>query len=532
MTGERRMVTVMFRLIEADPPYFYLTDLRKINSMNKRSLSLLGCLAAFVFISAIPANAQNLFDWTGAESGVWGTAENWNPTTGAPPGTASTDDARFNASSDYTSVTLGSPVSMRRLLFESGADEFTLSGSRLTLSYTSGQNFIVHNAGNIQTINSELEMISTGGLRDISIGSGSKLVVGAKLIASGGTDKNVRVTGGGTIDIMAGFTGVNAFSVQGTGTTLNFRGNGGVNRLTTDAGARTNMYVSHNGDYTLSGADSSIYVSFNGTASGTHATNAVRVSPTTGNTVTLGADIDGGGTGIFGRNLQLFYAAVTNATARFDAKAGNILSLNGIILDFTTPGTGSKVEIAGAGVVRYAGTEANTSVTPILISNGTLELGKTAGVNAIGGGEVTLQTPGTLRLAASNQIANSTSLVFAGGLFEVGEFTDSVGSLTLGSAGGILDFDGKSGSITFASLSSIDGTWTINGWSESASIFFADGSGWNAEALSKVVFTGYGEAVFNSETGELYAIPEPSAAWLLGVFGMAWLARRARRVSL
>lgn len=492
----------------------------------------MGCLAAFVFISAIPANAQNLFDWTGSESGAWETTENWNPTTGAPPGTASTDDARFNAMSVHTSVNLGSPVSIRRLLFESGADEFTLSGSKLTLSYTSGQNFIVHNAGNTQTINSELEMISTGNFRDISIGTGSTLVVGAKLIVSGGLDKNVRVSGGGTIDIMAGFTAANSFAVQGTGTTLNFRGNGGVNRLTTDAGARTNMYVSHNGDYTLSGADSSIYVTFNGTASGTHPSNAVRVSPTTGNTVTLGADITGGGTGNFGRNLQLFYTSVTNATARFDAKAGNILSLNGIILDQTTPGTGSKVEITGEGVVRYAGTEANTSVAPILISDGTLELAKTAGVNAIGGGEVTIQTAGTLRLAASNQIANSTNLVFAGGAFQVGAFTDSVGGLEVGASGGVLDFNAQSGSITFASLSSIDGTWTINGWSETASIFFTDGSGWNAEALSKVVFTGYGETVFNSETGELYAIPEPSTAWLLGVFGVAWLAGRARRVSL
>jgi len=135
-----------------------------------------------------------------------------------------------------------------------------------------------------------------------------------------------------------------------------------------------------------------------------------------------------------------------------------------------------------------------------------------------------VNTGGTLRLAASNQIGNATALVFAGGSFDAGAFTETLGALSVGASGGSIHFDGSAGSLTFASLSSIAGTLTISGWTDSASIVFTDGSAWDETALSRVVFTGYGEALFDSLTGELYAsaIPEPSTTVL--IIGAAALA--------
>lgn len=494
-----------------------------------RLASLLAALAMTPLLSS----AQTTFDWTGSTSGTWGTASNWDPATGAPPGTSATDIARFSTTSANTTVTLGSSTTIQQLEFASGASQYDIAGSRLVIASSSGPDYIVHNAGNIQTISAELELNSSGTFRDLSIGTGSTLVIEQKLIFSP-TSGQIRVAGGGTIEILDGFTGLNIFNLSGGGSTLNFRGNGGVNRLRSENGARINLFTSHGGDFTIAGNNASIYLRFNGTATGIAGSNTASIAPSASGTVTLGADIEDGGTGTFTRNLRLFQAGtVANATVRFDTTAGSILNLSGVILDENAAGSGSKVEITGAGMVRFSGTAANTSVTPILISSGTLELAKDDNVNAIAGGTVTVQSSGTLRLAASNQIANSTGLILEGGSFSIGSFSDTVGTLSIGADGGLLDFAGETGTITFASLAAIDGVLTITGWGDGATILFTDGSGWNSTALALVDFQGFGAAGFNSETGELYAaIPEPATiGLLLGLSGLAVVGFRRRHAS-
>jgi hypothetical protein len=321
---------------------------RPSSTSRLRLAALLAALAATPLVTS----AQTTFDWTGATDGVWGTAANWNPSVDAPPGTTATDVARFNASVANSTVTLGVSTTIQQLEFASGAGAYEIAGERLVISSSSGPDYIVHNAGNTQTISAELELASSGTYRDLSIGSGSTLIIEKKLItsASGG---QIRFEGGGTLDILDGFTGLNIFNAIGTGTTLNFRGNGGVNRLRSESGARINLFTSHGGDFTLAGNNASIYLRFDGTATGIGGSNTISVAPTAGGTVTLGADIVGGGTGTFTRNLRLFQTGtVTNATVRFDATAGGTLNLTGVILDENTAGAGSKVEITGAGVVR------------------------------------------------------------------------------------------------------------------------------------------------------------------------------------
>ncbi|MFH1499097.1 MAG: PEP-CTERM sorting domain-containing protein, partial [Verrucomicrobiota bacterium] len=462
-----------------------------------------------------------------------------NPSVDAPPGTNATDIARFNDDVANSAVNLDVSATINQLEFASGAGEYDFTGERLVISSSSGPDYIVHTAGNTQIFSNEVELASSGTYRDFNVGSGSTLVFEQKLIFSP-TQGQIRVRGGGTIEILSGFTSLNIFNISGSGSTLNFRGNGGVNRLRAENGARINLFTSHGGDFTLAGNNASIHLRFDGNATGTSGSNTISVAPTNNNTVTLGADIGGGGTGTFTRNVRLFQAnvgapLVTNATIRFSATAGSTLNLSGVILDDNAAGgAGSKVEISGAGVVRYSGSSANTSVTPILISDGTLELAKDAGVNAIGGGDVTIEENGALRLAASHQIADATSLVFAGGLFDVGANAETLGALAVGADGGTIDFGGLAGSLTFASLSSIVGTLTIDGWSESSSITFTDGSGWNEETLALVHFTGFGAAQFDTETNRLFAsatIPEPSsAALLIGSASLFIVSLRRRRL--
>src|SRR5690606_30207842 len=108
----------------------------------------------------------------------------------------------------------------------------------------------------------------------------------------------------------------------------------------------------------------------------------------------------------------------TNNTYRLFAAEDNTLSLSGSMSDSNTSLGSTHVEIAGPGVVRFVGTAANTSVTPVAIAEGaTLVLAKSASVNAIAGGSISVA--GTLRLGASEQIGNGTALSFTGGVFEV-----------------------------------------------------------------------------------------------------------------
>ncbi|MFH1498149.1 MAG: cell wall anchor protein [Verrucomicrobiota bacterium] len=499
-----------------------------------RPAALLAGLSLFAHASA----AQTTFDWTGSTDSTWGTAANWDPATGAPPGSTATDIARFNDDVANSTVNLDTTATISRLEFASGAGEYNLTGERLVISSSSGPDYIVHNAGNTQTISAELELASSGTFRDINVGAGGTLVIAQRLIFSP-TGGQLRFAGGGTLDLADSFSGLNVFTASGSGTTVNLRrisGSSGANRLSATNGATINLYGNHGGDMTLSGANSTISIRYDGVVAGSVGTNSVNVAPTAGNTVTFSADIDGGGTGSFGRQLRLFQAGTVNdATIRFHATSGSVLNVTGTIVDTNAAGAGSKVEITGAGVVRYSGSSANTTVTPILISDGTLELAKDSGVNAIAGGNVTIEENGTLRLAASHQIADATDLVFAGGLFDVGANTETLGALAVGAEGGSIDFGGLAGSITFDSLSSIVGTLTINGWTEAATISFSDGSGWDSETLANVIFTGYGPAVFDALSGELYAsaaIPEPaSASFIIAIAGIATACSRRRRAA-
>lgn len=495
-----------------------------------RALSLIVLIVASSAIS----RAQASFSWTGSVDGSWNTAANWDPDTAAP-GTSTTDVANFGSSAS-TSISLADAVTIGRLAFLSGADSYSMSGSTLTISgaATSSSVFLDNSSGTAQTISANLTLhASSGTAIYMNVGTGGTLNLSGVLTASGTTNRNVLVRGGGTLNLTGTTSGINQLSIS-EGTTLNYNtaSSSGINNFIANGG-RINLFRATGTSgisLQLFGDAAEIYLSASGLAVG--AANLNFRGDAAGQTKTFGANFTGTGTASYTGTVNLNTSGATAGnTYRLFAATGNTMVFSGAFNDANTSASGTRLEIAGEGVVRFSGSSANTSVTPIVV-DGTLELAKTAGVNAIAGGSVTVNAGGTLRLAASSQIANVTSLAFAGGTFSAGAFTESLGALTVGAGGGVIDFGGSAGSLTFASLSSITGTLTVTGWSDNASIVFTDGSGWNEAALSRVNFSGYGAAQFDALTGELYAsaIPEPSTtAGIAAALALACGAAARRR---
>ncbi|MFH1499092.1 MAG: hypothetical protein ABII82_14850, partial [Verrucomicrobiota bacterium] len=129
-----------------------------MNTPQKTSIHLLAALAALPLV----ATAQTTFDWTGSTDSTWGVAANWDPATGAPPGTNATDIARFNDDVANSTVNLASTATIQQLVFDTGAGEYDFTGERLVISSSSGPDYIVHTAGNTQIFSNEVELASSG----------------------------------------------------------------------------------------------------------------------------------------------------------------------------------------------------------------------------------------------------------------------------------------------------------------------------------------------------------------------------------
>ena len=158
------------------------------------------------------------------------------------------------------------------------------------------------------------------------------------------------------------------------------------------------------------------------------------------------------------------------------------LSLSGTLTDVSgdntfggaISGTGV-VTKAGTGTLTLSGSGANTYTGKTTITQGTLELNKTAGTNAIGG-DVTIGDgtgTDTLKFLASNQISNTAAVTLSTGgtpTFDLNNSDETIGSLassntsatvTLGS--GTLSTGGDGSSTSFAGIISGTGGVTKSG---------------------------------------------------------------------
>ena len=294
--------------------------------------------------------------------------------------------------------------------------------------------------------------------------------------ALGTTAAGTTVASGAALEIQNNITvGAEALSLAGTGVgsngalrnisgTNSFAGNitlTAASEIQSDAGTLT---VSG----TLGGATQALTVdgAGNTTLNGVIGTTTGTLTKNGAGTLTLGAantftglTTVSAGTLTYGVNNALSSGAVnvnggTMNIATFSDTVGAVTLTNGSITGTTGVLTGTSyamqngtasATLAGAGValtkstsgtVELSGTSANTYTGATSIQDGTLNLNKSAGVNAVGTGAITvgdgvgLASSANLVLLASNQIADNAAITInADGRLGLGTFTESIGTI-------------------------------------------------------------------------------------------------------
>lgn len=234
-------------------------------------------------------------------------------------------------------------------------------------------------------------------------------------------------------------------------------------------------------------------------------------------------------------NLQAVTITVANGSQNTD------LNLNAAISQLN-PSNQTLLIKAGTGTLEFSGTAANTYTGITRINAGTLMLNKTAGVDAVAGGTIEVNSGGTLLLANANQINNSVNLKLNGGTFSTGEttgFGDKLGTLTL-SANSVIDLGSGVHWLEFAASNGVawtgSTTLTINDWvgvgrqsgTQGRIYFGTDATGLTSAQLAQISFTGFGVGAMLLSTGELVPVPEADVivAALLIVAALVWRERR------
>jgi fibronectin-binding autotransporter adhesin len=149
------------------------------------------------------------------------------------------------------------------------------------------------------------------------------------------------------------------------------------------------------------------------------------VALTVSSTGSLGATISG--------NLNLSSTIHTFSIA--DGLAAADLDISAVISGVA----GSFITYSGPGTLRLSGPSANPFAGDLIVTQGTVELQKTAGAAAVAGlvqiGSTGAPAAATLRLLANNQIADTVVVtVLESGVLDLNGFSDTIGNLFLRSA--------------------------------------------------------------------------------------------------
>lgn len=299
-------------------------------------------------------------------------------------------------------------------------DNQIANGSDVTIS-SSGLLDLNGNVDTIGTVSMSGATIDTGVGGDIATGN---ITVNAS--ASVSTISGTYTLAGNRTFTVAGGTANPALLVSAV-----IEGAGGVTVNNLSSGARVDFSAAntYSGLTTLS--NGFLYVN-NPAGLGSSAVGTVLAG---GNLTILGVTISGEGlTNITTSVLQGAGASgwtgpiVLNATL-FLLSTGT-LDLSGVI-----SGTGGVIKASsGSGTVRYSGASANTYTGTTTVDAGTLELAKSAGIDAIAGDLVIGDGSGTdtVRTFASNLIDNSSDLTMnEGAVLDLQAFIEAVGSATM-----------------------------------------------------------------------------------------------------
>jgi hypothetical protein len=221
---------------------------------------------------------------------------------------------------------------------------------------------------------------------------------------------------------------------------------------------------------------------------------------------------------------------------------GNLFSRNtGAVLDIATNIVGNEalainrnytntggVTNSPTGTVRFSGTTANTYTNMTTVTAGTLELAKTAGVNAIAG-NVTVNSNAILLLSASNQVADTSAVTLSGGTIKrEGNVSEVFGNLNL-TAASFLDYgSGATNTLRFGTYTPTF-LLTVQNFAVGNKLQFGSTISTNDLANSSL-FSFSNPYTTGTEGGffTITAVPEPSAILAaLGLIGvMLWPMRR------
>ncbi len=221
-------------------------------------------------------------------------------------------------------------------------------------------------------------------------------------------------------------------------------------------------------------------------------------------------------------------------TATLSAVASSKATFSGVI-----SGPGTDITKTGAGTVTLSGTSANTFAGKTTVSQGTLQLNKTAGVNAIAG-NLEVATSATLLISANNQVIDSSAVTLSGGtIARASGVSETLGDLTLSSSGTLDYGTGSAGVLEFGAWTPGSSVLTINNFfadnilrfSSDLSSFISSSTGTsfsNANfSINGMTAAGF-STNWNGSTFTITSVPEPSTVLAaLGLTGlMLWPARR------
>ena len=144
--------------------------------------------------------------------------------------------------------------------------------------------------------------------------------------------------------------------------------------------------------------------------------------------------------------------SVTTANAPTFDLGGNTLTVAGTgntTITNAISGTGGAITKNGTGILTFNGNTANTYTGLTTVNTGELDLAKTAAVNAIAGGGLTING-GTVKYTntSTNMIADTANVTIAGGTLDLNNHADTIGSLTFNS--GTLTSTGGTQTLTLA----------------------------------------------------------------------------------